>query len=66
MQCCNCWDNIEQDRLEILPDTKVCAHCARKFVRLKPLKGIMVWGHKTAGEIQPIAQTGMGQAQEYH
>jgi hypothetical protein len=55
MQCHNCLDNIEQDRLEILPNTKVCANCARKFVRLKPLKGIMVYGHKTAGEMQVVS-----------
>jgi len=55
MQCENCWEIIEQERLKILPITRVCAGCAQKYIRLKPVKGIMVYGHKTTGEMQVVS-----------
>lgn len=55
MICCNCRAGIEHERLHILPDTQVCSHCANKYKRTERPKGIMVWGHKTAGEIQIVS-----------
>lgn len=55
MLCVNCYLQIEEERLEILPDTSVCSNCANKFKRTERPKGIMVWGHKTAGEIQIVS-----------
>ena len=55
MFCSNCSLQIESERLEILPDTKVCSNCANKYKRTERPKGIMVWGHKTAGEIQIVS-----------
>lgn len=45
---------IEEERLEILPHTLVCASCAREHNFVKPRKGIMVFGHKTGGELQTM------------
>ena len=56
MICCNCNDIIEQERLDIVPNTRVCSLCARQYVNVPRPKGIMVWGHKTAGEIQIVSQ----------
>ena len=56
MLCYNCQVQIEQERLDILPDTKVCSDCANKYKRTERPMGIMVWGHKTAGEIQIVSQ----------
>ena len=55
MLCLNCNNHIESDRLIIVPDTKVCAICASKYKRTEKPRGIMVWGHKTAGEIQIVS-----------
>ena len=55
MLCANCSSQVENERLEILPDTKVCSNCANKYKRTERPKGIMVWGHKTAGEIQIVS-----------
>lgn len=55
MTCANCYSTIEQDRLDILPNTKVCASCANQYIKLKPRKGIMIYGHKTAGEMQVVS-----------
>jgi hypothetical protein len=52
MICKICCNNIEQERLEVLPSTVFCSSCAHKHNVVKPRKGVMVYGHKTAGEIQ--------------
>lgn len=51
-RCCN--NQIEPERLEILPSTVFCAPCARKNDFVKPRKGIMVYTHKTGGELQTM------------
>lgn len=48
---------VEAERLEILPDTKVCSACARAGLNQKSKpRGVMVFGHKTAGAIQIISE----------
>ncbi len=56
MHCNNCYCDIENERLAIIPNTKVCASCAKQYIKLKPMKGIMIYGHKTAGEMQIVSQ----------
>lgn len=34
--CCSCGCDIEKERLKILPDTNVCAHCAQSVINLFP------------------------------
>ena len=57
MNCLSCTLPIELERLEILPDTKVCSCCARagNGQKSRP-RGVMVFGHKTAGAIQIISE----------
>jgi len=44
---CGCGSEIPAERLEILPDTQVCADCSTEQRRV----GFLVYGHKTAGEV---------------
>ena len=55
MLCYNCNDAIEQDRLDIVPDTQVCSLCARQYKNVPRPRGIMIYGHKTAGEMQIVS-----------
>ena len=57
MNCALCTIFIEAERLELLPDTKVCSCCARNGAsqKSKP-RGVMVYGHKTGGYIQVISE----------
>ena len=57
MNCTSCNNKIEAERLEVLPDTIVCSCCAKKGHGQKPMpKGVMVFGHKTAGAIQILSE----------
>lgn len=51
MDCARCDQPIPPERLEILPDTKVCVACVMKDGDVPMKKGRMAYGHKTAGEI---------------
>jgi len=57
MNCVNCTEVIEAERLEVVPGTLVCSGCARKGLnqQSKP-RGVMVFGHKTGGFIQIISE----------
>lgn len=52
MRNCNaCSAPVEDERVELL-DSHVCAACAAKGIAQPPtLKGAMIYGHKTAGEL---------------
>lgn len=52
MICRTCNDIIEQERLEVLPNTLFCSACAHKHNVVKPRKGVMAYGSKDCGEIQ--------------
>lgn len=52
MICCHCYNPIEAERLQIVPHTQICGGCARIFNVGKKKMGRMIYGHKTAGEIQ--------------
>ena len=57
MKCVNCTMPVEAERLEILPSTLVCSACARAGLNQKSKpRGVMVFGHKTAGAIQIISE----------
>ena len=53
MNCVFCTNLIEIERLEVLPDTKVCSCCARNGAgqKAKP-KGVMIYTEKTNGFIE--------------
>jgi len=54
MNCNQCAGNIEEERLEALPTTKICIKCARKSNNNKPVRGVMCFDGKTGGTIQII------------
>lgn len=53
--CKCCASLIESERLEILPNTSFCAPCAQKIQPERAKKGIMVFSHKTGGELQSMS-----------
>lgn len=55
--CRTCNNLIERERLEILPNTVMCASCAHTHNFVKPRKGIMVFSHKTGGELEVMSES---------
>ena len=55
MICRTCNNEIEQERLDVLPNTVQCSSCAHKYNFIQPRKGIMVFSHKTGGELQTMS-----------
>ena len=53
MTCNHCSKDIETERLEVLPETKICSCCA-KIINQPRNKGVMVFDNKTAGYMQTI------------
>ena len=51
MKCERCDKEIEPDRLRVLPETRICAACA-KALNPPRAKGAMIWENKTAPTIQ--------------
>lgn len=66
MNCSNCSQPIEQERQRILPKTRVCSHCAHKLNLIKPNKGVMIYGHKTGGEIQIMSANSYEEQKAYY
>ena len=67
MICVNCNSLIESERLEVLPSTRVCSCCARQGVDQKSkLRGVMVFGHKTAGAIQVLSEDAHKEWKKYN
>jgi RNA polymerase-binding transcription factor DksA len=52
-RCCN--NQIEPERFEILPNTLFCSKCAHQHNFIKPRKGVLVFTHKTGGELQTMS-----------
>jgi hypothetical protein len=67
MNCLSCDYPIEFERLEVLPETKVCSCCAKQGMgqKSKP-RGVMVFGHKTAGAIQIISEDAHKEWKKYN
>lgn len=56
MNCNNCSNTIEIERLEVLPETKMCSVCARLNAKnAKTVKGYMSFDHKTGGTLQIVS-----------
>lgn len=47
MNCTKCDQPISEERLEALPDTKVCVACSD----VKKVKGLVDYAHKTGGHL---------------
>lgn len=53
---CHCGNKIEEFRITEL-NSKICSKCAHKINT--PIKrGIMIWNHKTAPELQVVSEEG--------
>jgi hypothetical protein len=53
MNCISCSNSIETERLEVLPETKICSCCA-KIINPSRNKGVMCFENKTGGFMQTI------------
>jgi hypothetical protein len=56
MICNNCFNSIESERIELIPNTRFCGGCARVLNLGKKKKGHMIFGHKTGAEIQVLSE----------
>jgi len=52
--CKHCANLIEQERLEIVPDTFFCSSCARVLNPVKPRRGYLSFDQKTGGTLQVL------------
>ena len=67
MNCASCTLPIELERLEVLPSTLVCSHCARQGAQQKSRpRGVMTFDHKTGGTIQIISEEAHKDWQRYN
>jgi len=65
MICRTCSEQIEPERLEVLPNTVMCAKCAHTYNFVKPRKGIMVFSHKTGGELEVMSESFYNENKKY-
>lgn len=63
---CGCGSIVEQERVELL-NSCICSLCAKQTQKnwQKP-KGVMVWGHKTAAEIQILSPEQFANHRKYN
>lgn len=57
MICLNCSQQIEEERLKIVPHTQVCGSCACQYNVGKRKKGVMVSTGKVGSEIQVMSDS---------
>lgn len=55
MDCTGCDSQIEPERLEALPATKICSRCARNINIPRP-HGILCFDGKTGGTLQIVSK----------
>jgi len=65
MICRSCNNEIEPERLKILPKTVACSTCANKHNITKPRKAFTVHSHKTGSEIQIVSADFFEQNKRY-
>jgi hypothetical protein len=66
MICRTCTNEIESERLEVLPTTLFCSACAHKHNVVKPRLGRMVFSHKTGAEIQIMSPKSFSETRGYY
>ena len=64
--CRICNSSIEQERLEVLPNTVFCSSCAHKHNVVKPRLGRMIYSHKTGSEIQIMSPQSFKETKMYY
>jgi hypothetical protein len=65
MNCGRCANPIEEERLSVLPNTRVCARCA-KVLNPPKVKGRMQWSHKTAPVIEIMSEETFNESKKYY
>ena len=56
--CTSCGAEVEEERIELL-DSMVCSACAKCGIAQPPIeKGVMVYDHKTGGQLQILSESG--------
>lgn len=66
MICKVCNKQIEQERLNILPNTVFCAPCAQKHSKVAPRKGVMTFDNKTGGTLQIMSESSFQSNKHYY
>jgi len=66
MNCRLCTNEIEPERLEILPSTVACSTCANKHKMGVPRRGVMIYDGKTAGTIQIMSDKLFQDTRQYY
>jgi hypothetical protein len=64
--CRICTNEIEPERLQILPNTVACAACANKHKMGVPRLARMVFSHKTGAEIQIMSAQSFNETRAYY
>ncbi len=60
MECINCYKPVAAAR--VAAGYNYCMACAE---HVPQVKGVMVWGHKTAGEMQVVSPDQFGEHRKY-
>lgn len=63
--CSNCYLPIEQERLDIVPNTNLCGGCAVHYNVGKRKKGVMVSTGKVGSEIQVLSHDCYNNQEKY-
>lgn len=65
MKCATCINSIEDERLSVLPQTRICSKCAQR-VNPPRVKGRMVYFHKTAPVIEVMDEETFKENSKYY
>lgn len=65
MKCLTCEQEVETERLEVLPETKCCSVCAKKKNLPRPM-GVIHYAHKTGGTLQVVSPEQFAQHRYYN
>jgi len=64
MNCTSCKGLIPPERLEAVPDATMCVKCQSQKGDVPKKKGVMVYYHKTGGEIQVVSDSQLQKMKE--
>ncbi len=65
MNCKSCNGSIEEERLQVLPETEICSCCAKRANPPRN-KGVMCFSEKTNGVMQTIDPESFKEWQYYN
>jgi hypothetical protein len=66
MICSNCSQLIDSQRLELIPDTKICSTCAKNGIEeIEDIKGFMDYSDESTSELVCMSASKFQIAQQY-